>query len=252
MIEIFILSLVQGITEFLPVSSSSHLILISEKLNFKNQTLSIDVSLHIGSFFAVLFYFRKDIIDFFENKILFFKILVSSLPVMIVGYFLVELNFINKIRNMETIAWTTTLFGILLFLSDRLKLEKTINTNLNYKSAIFIGLFQILSLVPGVSRSGIAITAARLLKFKRVDSAKISFLLSIPILGAVSIFGLKNLLLSKNEIFTQLNLFSIIISFFFSLFTIKFFLRYINKFSLNIFVFYRIILGLVLLFVTYL
>ena len=167
MIEIFILSLVQGITEFLPVSSSSHLILISEKLSFENRILSIDVSLHIGSFFAVLFYFRKDIIDFFENKILFFKILVSSLPVMIVGYFLVELNFINKIRNMETIAWTTTLFGILLFLSDRLKLEKTINTNLNYKSAIFIGLFQILSLVPGVSRSGIAITAARLLKFKR-------------------------------------------------------------------------------------
>ena len=252
MIEIFILSLVQGITEFLPVSSSSHLILISEKLSFENRILSIDVSLHIGSFFAVLFYFRKDIIDFFENKILFFKILVSSLPVMIVGYFLVELNIIDKIRNIETIAWTTTLFGVLLYISDRLKLEKTINTNLNYKSAIFIGLFQILSLVPGVSRSGIAITAARLLKFKRFDSAKISFLLSIPILGAVSIFGLKNLLLSENEAFTQLNLISIIISFFFSLVTIKFFLKYINKFSLNIFVIYRIILGLVLLSITYL
>jgi len=251
-IEIFILSLVQGITEFLPVSSSSHLILISEKLSFENRILSIDVSLHIGSFFAVLFYFRKDIIDFFENKILFFKILVSSLPVMIVGYFLVELNIIDKIRNIETIAWTTTLFGVLLYISDRLKLEKTINTNLNYKSAIFIGLFQILSLVPGVSRSGIAITAARLLKFKRFDSAKISFLLSIPILGAVSIFGLKNLLLSENEAFTQLNLISIIISFFFSLVTIKFFLKYINKFSLNIFVIYRIILGLVLLSITYL
>ena len=106
--------------------------------------------------------------------------------------------------------------------------------------------------MPGVSRSGIAITAARLLKFKRFDSAKISFLLSIPILGAVSIFGLKNLLLSENEAFTQLNLISIIISFFFSLVTIKFFLKYINKFSLNIFVIYRIILGLVLLSITYL
>jgi undecaprenyl-diphosphatase len=171
---------------------------------------------------------------------------------MIVGYFLVELNIIDKIRNIETIAWTTTLFGVLLYISDRLKLEKTINTNLNYKSAIFIGLFQILSLVPGVSRAGIAITAARLLKFKRVDSAKISFLLSIPILGAVSIFGLKNLLLSENETFTKLNLISIIISFFFSLFTIKFFLKYINEFSLNIFVYYRVILGLVLLSITYL
>lgn len=252
MIEILILSLVQGVTEFLPVSSSSHLILISEKFDFENQNLSIDVSLHIGSFIAVLFYFRKDIIDFYENKILFFKILVSSIPVMIVGYFLVELNIIDKIRNIETIAWTTTLFGVLLYISDRLKLEKTINTNLNYKSAIFIGLFQILSLVPGVSRAGIAITAARLLKFKRVDSAKISFLLSIPILGAVSIFGLKNLLLSENETFTKLNLISIIISFFFSLFTIKFFLKYINEFSLNIFVYYRVILGLVLLSITYL
>ena len=122
----------------------------------------------------------------------------------------------------------------------------------DYKSIILIGLLQILALIPGVSRSGIAITAARLLKFKRVDSAKISFLFSIPILGAVSIFGLKNLLLSEDVIFTQLNLFSIFISFFFSFLTIKFFLKYINKFSLNVFVYYRVFLGLVLLTITYL
>ncbi|MAC44895.1 MAG: UDP-diphosphatase [Pelagibacteraceae bacterium] len=252
MIEIFILSLVQGITEFLPISSSSHLILISEKLNFKNQTLSIDVSLHIGSFLAVVFYFRKDVLNFFENRILFFKILISSLPVMIVGYFLVESNTIEQIRNIEVIAWTTTLFGILLYISDKFKIKKNIKNNLDYRSIFFIGLLQILSLVPGVSRSGISITAARLLQFKRVDSARISFLLSIPILGAISIFGFKNLLTSEDTQFTQLNLFSIAISFFFSLFTIKFFLKYINKFSLNIFVYYRILLGLVLLAFTYL
>ena len=252
MIEIFILSLVQGITEFLPISSSSHLILISDKLNFDNQGLSIDVSLHIGSFIAVIFYFRKDIVSFFENRILFFKIFISSVPVMIVGYIMVESSFIDKIRNLEIIAWTTTLFGILLYISDRFKLEKNIKDNLNYKSIIFIGLFQILSLIPGVSRSGVAITAARLLKFKRVDSAKISFLLSIPILGAVSIFGLKNIILFEDTNFTQLNLFSIITSFFFSLLTIIFFLKYINKFNLNIFIYYRIILGLVLLGITYL
>ena len=252
MIEIFILSLVQGITEFLPISSSSHLILVSDNLNFFSQSLSIDVSLHIGSFFAVLFYFRKDIVSFFKNRILFLKVFISSLPVMLVGYFLVETNIIEKIRNMEVIAWTTTLFGILLYISDKFKLEKNIQDNLNYKSIIFIGLFQILSLIPGVSRSGIAITAARLLKFNRLDSAKISFLLSIPILGAVSIFGLKNLLSSNDASFTHLNLFSIIISFFFSLITIKFFLKYINKFSLNVFVYYRVFLGLVLLIITYL
>ena len=171
--------------------------------------------MHIGSFIAVIFYFRKDILNFFENRILFLKILISSLPIMIVGYLLVESNFIEKIRNIKVIAWTTTLFGILLYISDKFKLNKNIEEDLNFKSIFFIGLLQIFSLIPGVSRSGIAITAARLLKFKRVDSAKISFLLSIPILGAVSIFGLKNIILSGNFNFAQLNLFSIIISFLF-------------------------------------
>ena len=156
MIEIFILSLIQGITEFLPISSSSHLILIADKFGFENQKLSIDVSLHVGSFIAVLFYFRKDIVSFFDNRVLFFKVLISSFPVMVVGYFLIETNIIQKIRNIEVIAWTTTMFAILLYISDKFKLENNIKDNLNYKSILFIGLFQILSLVPGVSRSGIA------------------------------------------------------------------------------------------------
>ena len=225
MIEIFILSLVQGITEFLPISSSSHLILMSDYLEFENQSLSIDISLHIGSFIAVVIYFYKDIKNYFKNKIIFLKILISSLPVMIVGFFLVETNLINKIRNLETIAWTTTLFGILLYISDKFKIEKSLQNNLNMKSVFFIGIMQILSLIPGVSRSGIAITAARLLKFKRTDAAKISFLISIPILGAVSIFGLKNLIFLENFEFTKLNLISIIISFIFSFLTIKYFLK---------------------------
>ena len=252
MIEIFILSLIQGVAEFLPVSSSSHLILISNYLKFENQSLSIDVSLHIGSFIAVVVYFNKDIKKFFKNKIVFYKILLSSLPVMIVGFFLVELDIINKIRNLEVIAWTTLVFGILLYISDKCKVEKNINDNFDYKSVIYIGLMQILSLIPGVSRSGIAITTARLLNFKRTEAAKISFLISIPILGAVSIFGLKNLFFSDSIEFTKLNLLSIIISFFFSFLTIKFFLRYIEKFSLNLFVYYRITLGLVLIFLAYL
>ena len=252
MIEIFILSLVQGITEFLPVSSSSHLILISKYLNFDNRNLSIDISLHIGSFFAVLFYFNKDIVKFFNNKVIFLKILISSIPVMIVGFFLVETGIIEKIRNIKIIAFTTIIFGILLFVSDKFKLEKEIDKNFTFKSALFIGILQILSLIPGVSRSGIAITAARILNFKRVDSAKISFLISIPILGAVTFFGIKDLISSDDLNFTYLNLLSIIVSFFFSLITIKYFLKYINKFNLNIFVYYRIFLGLLLLFLAYL
>ena len=150
------------------------------------------------------------------------------------------------------IAWTTIVFGILLFISDKFNLEKSIEKNFTMKSAMFIGLLQILSLIPGVSRSGIAITAARLLKFKRVDAAKISFLISIPILAAVSFFGLKNLILSGGSDFTISNMFAILFSFFTSLITIKYFLIYIQKFNLNIFIYYRILLGLGLITIAYL
>ena len=230
MIEIFILSLIQGITEFLPISSSSHLIIASEYLKLE-KSLSIDVSLHLGSFLAVIVYFNKDVLNFYKNKILFFKIIISSIPVMMVGVILIETNFIEKIRSIETIAWTTFIFGIMLFVSDKFKIKKTIDKNFSFKSAIFIGSLQILALIPGVSRSGIAITAARFLGFKRVDSAKISFLISIPILGAVSIFGLNNIIFAENQDFAKLNIFAIIFAFFISLITIKYFLKYLNKFN---------------------
>jgi undecaprenyl-diphosphatase len=252
MIEIFLLSLVQGITEFLPISSSSHLVIISKYSGFENQNLSIDISLHIGSFLAVITYFYKDIINFIKNKELFLKIFIASIPVMIFGFFLIETNLIEKLRNIQIIGWTTLVFGILLYVSDKFKLKKIISTDLNYKSAIFIGFFQILSLIPGVSRSGISITAARFLNFKRVEAAKISFLLSIPTLGAVSAFGLKNTFTSQDMNISILNFVSIFLSYIFSLITINYFLKYIKKFSLNIFVIYRILLGLVLLAVAYL
>ena len=114
MTEIFILSLIQGITEFIPISSSSHLIIISEYLKFNNQNLEIDVSLHIGSFIAVIVFFREDIFNFIQNKDLFLKILVGSIPVMIVGFILIKFNLIEQVRNIKVIGWTTLLFGILL------------------------------------------------------------------------------------------------------------------------------------------
>ncbi len=252
MIEVFILSIIQGITEFLPVSSSSHLIIISEYLNFENRSLSIDVSLHIGSFIAVITYFRKDIVNFIKNKELFFKIFLSSIPVMLTGFVLVKFELINQLRNFQVIGWTTIIFGILLYISDKFGIENKIDNNFTIKSAMIIGILQIFSLIPGVSRSGITITAARILKFNRYDSAKISFLLSIPTLAAVSFYGFKNLAISNNFDFSILNLTSILLSFIFSLITIKFFLNYIRNFNLNIFVIYRIILGIFLLTIAYL
>ena len=252
MIEILILSIIQGATEFLPVSSSSHLIIFSNFLNFQNQSLSIDVSLHIGSFLAVIIFFYKDVLNFINEKDIFFKIILSSVPVVLVGFFLVETNLISKFRNIEVIGWMTLIFGIILYLSDRFRLDNELKKDFDFKSAITIGLFQVLSLVPGVSRSGIAISAARILKFKRYDSAKISFLLSIPILGAISIFGIKNLVETNSLEFTIINIFSVLISFFVSFITIKFFLNYVQKFDLKIFVIYRIVLGIILISLSYL
>ena len=252
MLEIFILSIIQGITEFLPISSSSHLILVSSYLNFSNKSLPIDISLHIGSFFAVIFYFRIDIFNFFKNKQLFLKIILSSIPVMLVGFLLVKLNLIDQLRNIKVIGWMTVLFGILLYVSDQFASTKKIKDNLDYKSILFIGFFQILSLIPGVSRSGITISAARMLKFNRAESAKVSFLLSIPTLAAVSFFGIYNLINANNLYFSLSNLLSIFFSFIFSLITIKYFLKYVKHFNLNIFVIYRIILGVIILVFAYL
>ena len=252
MIDIIVLSLIQGITEFLPISSSSHLIIFSQYLEFNNKNLEIDVSLHIGSFLAVIVFFRKDIFNFVQNKDLFLKILIGSFPVMVTGYILIKFNLIDEIRNIKVIGWTTLIFGILLYLSDRSSVRNKLNSNFTLKSSLLIGFLQILSLVPGVSRSGIAITGARTLNFNRYDSAKISFLLSIPTLAAVSIFGLNNLVKSESFNFSFLILVSIVFSFLFSFITIKYFLRYIKNFSLNIFVIYRIFLGVLLLVLAYL
>jgi len=250
--EIFILSFIQGVTEFLPVSSSSHLILVSEYLDFNNQNLEIDVSLHIGSFLAVITYFYKEIFNFLNNKDLFVKIFISSIPVILVGFVLVKLDLIEQLRNIKVIGWMTLIFGLILYLSDRFETQKNIEKDLTFKSIIIIGLFQILSLIPGVSRSGITITGARFLKFKRHDAASISFLISIPTLAAISIFGVNNLIKSENFEFSLLMVISILLSFFFSLITIKYFLKFINTFSLKIFIVYRLILGIIILAISYL
>ena len=168
------------------------------------------------------------------------------------GFFLIKTNFIDELRNIEVIAWTTLIFGFLLYISDKFDLKNNIFDNFNIKSALIIGLFQVMSLVPGVSRSGITITAARILKFNRFDAGKISFLLSIPTLGAVSIYGVSEIITNQDLNFSILNLFAVLFSFLFSIITIKYFLKYIQKFSFNIFVFYRLILGVILLIIAYL
>ena len=122
MLEIIFLSIVQGITEFLPISSSAHLILVSKYFNFSNQNLTLDVSLHFGSLLAIIFYFKKDLLDFINNKALFYKIILSSIPVILIGFFLIKLNLIDYLRNYKVIGWSTIIFGIFLYFSDRQKI----------------------------------------------------------------------------------------------------------------------------------
>ena len=249
-IEVLILSAIQGVSEFLPISSSAHLILVSSLYQFKSSSLLIDISLHLGSLFAIIYFFRKELLDVKNNQKLLSLIVFGSIPLIIVGYILYTTGIIYSLRNIKVIAWTTLIFGIILYIADQSRFDKKISSNLNFKTILIIGLFQIFSLIPGVSRAGITITAARFLKFNRVDSSKISFLLSIPALAGASFLGLKDVF-EKSFEFNYLVIIAIVSSFAFSFTTVKFFLEYINKFSMNAFVIYRIIIALILFFIIY-
>ena len=248
--EIVILSIVQGISEFLPISSSAHLFIISEIYEFKSQALLIDIGLHLGSLLAIIFYFRNDLLNILNNKSLLLLIILGSIPLIIFGLIVYKTGLINYFRNVQVISWTTLVFAIILYFADKFEVKKKFEADLSIKSIFIIGIFQILALVPGVSRSGIVITAGRLLNFDRYDSTKISFYLSIPAIAGASFLGLKDLV-NENIDFNIGILISIILSFIFSLLTIKYFLIFVKKFTMNLFIFYRIFLSLILFYIVY-
>jgi undecaprenyl-diphosphatase len=251
-IQILLISIIQGIAEFIPVSSSAHINLLSNLFNYEKIELAINVSAHFGSLVAVLFYFNKEIYNFSKNKNLFYKVIIASIPIFIIGYILIELKIISNLRTIEIMGWTTIIFGILLYISDKFKIKLKMKNNFTFRNAIIIGFYQTLALIPGVSRSGIIITGARFLKFNRIDAAKISFLLSIPALGAWSLYGCFDLIKQNDQILTVSSILTAFLSFIFSYITIKYFLIYLKKFNLNLFVIYRLILGIILLSVVYL
>ena len=249
-IETSILAFIQGLSEFIPVSSSAHLIIISKISNFSVSSLQLDISLHLGSLLAIIFYFRKDLLNIIKNKPLLLLIVLGSIPLIIVGYLFYTSGLIEHLRSLKVIAWTTLIFGILLFIADRSTVKNKIDHNLNLKNILIIGIFQILSIIPGVSRSGIIITASRFLNFDRVDSSKISFYLSIPALAGASLLGLRDVFNTNIE-FNLIFLFAIIFSFLFSYLTVKYFLIYVRNFNLNLFVYYRVFLALILFVIAY-
>jgi len=251
-VEILILSAIQGISEFIPVSSAAHLVLVSQYYSFNNQNLLIDICLHLGSLIAIIVYFRKELFNFINNKNFLIKILVGTIPIIPVGYILYQTELIEKLRSLEVITWSTLIFGIFLYISDKKKVTSKIESNFTIKSAIFFGLFQVLALIPGVSRSGITISAGRVLGFSRFDSAKVSFFLAIPALFAASSLGIYNIYKVDSVELNFLAIIAVIFSFTFSYITIALFLNFVKKFSLKIFAIYRIILSLFLLIIIYL
>ena len=249
-IEASILAFIQGFTEFIPVSSSAHLVIISKISNFNVSSLQLDISLHLGSLLAIIFYFRKDLLNITKNKSLFLLIVLGSIPLIIVGYFFYSSGLIENLRNLKVIAWTTLVFGILLFIADRSTIKNKINNNLNLKNILIIGIFQVFAIIPGVSRSGIIITASRFLNFDRVDSSKISFYLSIPALAGASVLSMKDII-NTNIDMNFLFIFAVLLSFVVSYLTIKYFLIYVRNFNLNLFVYYRTFLALILFVIAY-
>ncbi len=250
-VETLILSIIQGISEFIPISSSAHLLIISRLSDFNVSNLQLDISLHLGSLLAIILFFRKELINIINNKNIFLLIILGSIPLVIVGYIFYSTNLIDQFRNLKVVAWTTLIFGILLYFSDKFELKNKISSELNIKSIIIIGLFQILAIIPGVSRSGIVITASRFLKFDRVESSKIAFYLSIPALAGASVLGFKGVIDDQVN-FDTIFIFSTSASFLFSYFTIKYFLIYVKMFSLSFFVIYRIVLSIILFSIIYL
>ena len=257
---IIILSLIQGITEFLPISSSAHLIIIPEFFFNIDSSRGFDVSLHFGSLFAVIYYLKKDLINIISDTIFFKKnnkgfiilknLIISTIPVIIVG-FLVHINNFDIIRSLEVIGWTTLIFGILLGIADRnLKVIKYFKS-LNLKDALVIGIAQTLAIIPGTSRSGIVITAGLYLGFSRFDASKYSLLLSIPVIIAATTLESINLFIEKGFFFNNEMIMGIILSFCVALITITLFMKWINKASLKIFVAYRIMLGILILVYAY-
>ncbi len=261
--QIIILAIVQGITEFLPISSSGHLALVPLLTPWQDQGVMNDVALHFGTLIAVLIYFHRDVRNLFSgfldifrrkstaNRRLFLLIALSTIPVFIGGYILKVTGIATDLRDIKVIAWANIIFAIFLYIFDQIgKQIQTVET-LTLKHAVLIGLAQVLALIPGSSRSGTTMTMARLLGFKRSEAARFSMLMSIPtILGATALLLID---LSKEADITVKSdaLLMASLSFIVAYFAIWGLMAMLKRMSMTPFVIYRLVLGAALLIYVY-
>lgn len=250
--QTFVLSLLQSITEFLPVSSSGHLIILPELMNWPAQGIEVDIGLHLGTLLAVCVYFMADLRKMFiglwrggDARKQVFLLILATLPIVILGFLLRK--SIEDIRYPYMICFTLICFGILLWISDRFSKNDRHFDDMSYKDAFFIGLAQCLSLIPGTSRSGITMTAARLCRINRSDAARFSMLLSVPVVGAAGVWLLFRLLVNNRlDVLNTQFYESILYSFIGGLLVIRFLMQFVKKHSFFAFMIYRVLLGVFL------
>ena len=256
--EIAILAIIQGITEFLPISSSGHLRLGSELLGLSENTLILDVAVHVGTLFAVAVYFWRNlvfmIVGLFDNARgrkheggrLAGYLVLATIPIVIAGFFAQDL-IENHLRTLEIVGWTTIGFGVLLYLADRMGMTILKLEHLTISNALIIGIAQVLALIPGTSRAGITITAARFLGYDRSEAARLSMLMSIPAIGGAGLLiGLK-LIETGNPVLSRDALIAAVLSFLTALVAIALFLRWLRFAGFGPFVIYRLALGALIL-----
>jgi undecaprenyl-diphosphatase len=249
-----ILATIQGITEFLPVSSSAHLILIPYFFGWPDQGLDFDIVLHLGTLTAILIYFRNELTKLINPFYsLTQNVILATIPVCIAGL-LFKSHIEIYSRSIGIIAFTTIIFGLLLGYAQTREIPYAKNpikhlAQINYKYALIIGLFQCIAIVPGTSRSGITLTAALLLGLPRHIAAQFSFLLSIPVISLSGILVIKDII--KQPSLATFDLSAYIIGFLVSaiiaLISINLFMKLINKIGMLPFVIYRVLLGIFLL-----
>lgn len=257
--HVFILSIVQGLTEFLPVSSSAHLIFVPKLLGWQDQGLAFDIAVHVGTLLAVIAYFRQDIKrmvpDFIRSlwgktlttqaKIVW-AVGFATIPVGLVGLFAKD-HIENYLRSPIVIAWSTIIFGIMLFVADKLSVRRRDEEHLNWRDILTIGCGQALSLLPGTSRSGITLTAGLARGLTRQAAARFSFLLSIPVILLAGSLETLTLVKEGEPIAWELLGFGVICSALSGYCCIHYFMTLLDKIGVTLFVIYRLLLGSFLL-----
>jgi undecaprenyl-diphosphatase len=260
--QIIVLAVVQGITEFLPISSSGHLILIPNLMHWPDQGIVVDVMTHLGTLLAVLIYFWRDVwrlilgtLELFKGKVtddgrLAIYIVLATIPAILFGIVLKEYGYADLERNVAVVAWNTILYGILMLIADRIGPQERTIANMTLGSAIIIGVAQALALIPGTSRSGVTMTAARFLGFTRPDSARFSFLLAIPATAGAIVFTVGDAFASGEGV-TMDAVYCAVLTFFAGIAAIAFLMNLIRRISFLPFVLYRMVLGGFLLVMLY-